>query len=750
VSSTIVGPILADKYECSKSVSDRFGRELKIEEKFVSQERKKSTMHQYPGTGEWDGITPQIAQTTRQTVLIVDDDSKIREVTCIILEGENYQVHAASNGKDALESLVKFNIDLVLLDILLPDVDGYTLCKTIKSNESTKEIPVILLTSLDGVDNKVRGLDVGANDYLVKPFLHKELLARIRSQLREREFTREARSLYSVEKRRTHELLVLNKLTEKFNQSLDPQELLLNAAREISNGLKYRSCVIALRDGEAGLFQVRACYHAVQQNDLQCQDLKMDRKYLDRIALERKAVISAAGDAVKMTFQFFPESRSQMLVPLVSHNWVEGILVVEDNLPDSYSNDDLNLLSTVAGNLALALKNAELFRRAQLHSENLQQLVAQRTREIEKQKKLMECIIDSLPLGLYVIDEAYDVVTWNRKRETGILGIPREQVVGRNLFSVFPSLIQDKLKSEFERVLATAEPFETETVSYVSGEKRHYHIRKIPMEMEVGHTSHVITLAEDISDRKRLEESVYTNGKLASLGRLSAGIAHELNNPMAAIAGCVEGLISRAQAPELSVASAFEDFPEYLKIIDDEIQRCKGIINNLLDFSRSREMLQQPVQVNEILEQTLQLLSHHKSFKSVQVLKELDSKLPAVVGNSGELRQVFVAMAINAMDAMDQSGSLTIRSLTEKRHDQDYICIHFQDTGVGIPPANLTKIFDPFFTTKEVGQGVGLGLSICYGIIRSHNGFIKVTSEEGKGTLFQIYIPVNPVREPVS
>lgn len=257
-------------------------------------------------------------------------------------------------------------------------------------------------------------------------------------------------------------------------------------------------------------------------------------------------------------------------------------------------------------------------------------------------------------------------------------------------------------------------------------------------------------MAEDISDRKRLEESVHTNGKLASLGRLSAGIAHELNNPMAAIAGCVEGLISRAQAPELSAAPAFEDFPEYLKIIDDEIQRCKGIINNLLDFSRSREMLQQPVQVNEILEQTLQLLSHHKSFKKIQVLKELDLGLPPVVGNSGELRQVFVAMAINAMDAMNQSGSLTIRSLTEKRHDQDYVCIHFQDTGVGIPSSNLTKIFDPFFTTKAVGQGVGLGLSICYGIIRSHNGFIKVTSEEGKGTLFQIYIPVNPIGEPVS
>jgi PAS domain S-box-containing protein len=518
-------------------------------------------------------------------ILIVDDDLKILEVTRIILEGEGYQVEAAGDGQHVREYFSEHDADLVLLDIILPDIDGYTLCKEIKSSPRTQDIPVILLTSLDGVDNKVRGLDVGANDYLVKPFLQKELLARIRSHLRGRESAREVRSLY---------------------------------------------------------------------------------------------------------------------------------------------------------------------RQAQQESENLQALVGQRTHEIENQKRLMECIIDSLPLGIYVTDKDFSVVTWNRKRETGILGIPREQVVGRNIFSVFPSLIQDKLKNEFIEVMAHNQPFETETVSYVSGEKRYYHLRKIPMEMEPGTVSHVITLADDITERKRLEESVYTNGKLASLGRLSAGVAHELNNPLAAIAGCVEGLISRAQDPELRKIAAFEDFPGYLKIIDDEIQRCKGIINNLLEFSRSREALQQSINVNEVLEQTLMLLSHHKSFKKIQVKKDLDPQLPSIVGNGGELKQVFVAMAINAMDAMNQSGELTLSSGTEIRNEQTHVCISFQDTGVGIPPENLNKIFDPFFTTKPVGQGVGLGLSICYGIVRSHNGFIKVSSEEGHGTLFQIYIPVTSVREPVA
>jgi len=242
-----------------------------------------------------------------------------------------------------------------------------------------------------------------------------------------------------------------------------------------------------------------------------------------------------------------------------------------------------------------------------------------------------------------------------------------------------------------------------------------------------------------------MEESLSTNEKLASIGKLAAGIAHEINNPLAAIAGCVEGLISRAESEELRSLQSFEDFPEYLKIIDDEIVRCKGIISNLLDFSRSKEILQQEIGVNETLEQTLQLLSHHKGFKRIRVIKRLDMNCPPVDSNSGELRQVFLAMCINAMDAMEHQSelaTLTIETGSEElQGNRRYVCIQFVDTGIGIPSRHLNKIFDPFFTTKPVGRGTGLGLSICYGIVRSHQGFIKVKSEENKGSRFLIYLP---------
>ena len=250
--------------------------------------------------------------------------------------------------------------------------------------------------------------------------------------------------------------------------------------------------------------------------------------------------------------RFFADTRSEMAVPLIHQEKILGVLGVESPLPHAYNSEHLDLLSTVAGNLALALKNAELYSAAKLHSETLKSMVEQRTRELENQKRFMECIVDSLPIGLYVVDKNYSVGTWNRKRETGILGISRERVIGQSIFSIFSSMSTDRLQREFDHVFTTGQTFETQTVSWSSGEKRYYHLRKIPMSIDGREISHVITLGEDITDRRRMEESLATNEKLASIGRLAAGIAHEINNPLAAIAGCVEGLISRFKERDLS------------------------------------------------------------------------------------------------------------------------------------------------------------------------------------------------------
>lgn len=662
-------------------------------------------------------------------------------LTEMVLAQEGYSVTLADSTGEARALLREHKVDLILLDVMLPDGDGYSLCKSIKENPESRDIPVILLTGLDTVDSKVRGLDVGASDYLVKPFLKRELLARIRSHLREREITQEVKAQYAFEKRRAHEVAILNKLSTEFNQSLDLSELLQHAAQVISTELQFHGCIIATWDDVASCLTVATNYRPDNLTAPAQNAFQPSQGIMGWVALHREPLIVPNVDMEPQFLRFFPDTRSEMAVPLVHQGKILGVLDVESHLPHAYTSDHLNLLSTVAGTLALALKNAELYSAAKLSTETLKAEVAQRTRELESQKRFMESIVDSLPIGIYVIDRSYSVTTWNHKRETGILGISRDRVIGQSILSVFSSMSSEKLKEEFDHIFATGNTFETQSVSWCSGEKRYYHLRKIPMSIDGNGISHVITLGEDITERRRIEDSLATNEKLASIGKLAAGIAHEINNPLAAISGCVEGLISRSKDATLSNFKAFEDFPDYLRIIDEEIGRCKGIITNLLDFSRSKEILNQEIRVNETLEQTLQLLSHHKAFKQIRVLKELDPDCPRVVGNSGELRQVFLALCINAMDAMDESGTLTIRTATELRASQSCVCIQFQDTGCGIPQKNLKRIFDPFFTTKPVGKGTGLGLSICYGIVRSHEGSIKVESEEGKGSTFKVFIP---------
>src|SRR5262245_56656600 len=206
--------------------------------------------------------TSDTSRTQPHCILAVDDDHKILHVTEIILAKEGYSVVPARSIAEARKALRESKIDLVLLDVVLSDGDGFSFCHAIKENVETRDVPVILLTALDAVDSKVRGLDVGASDYLVKPFLKKELLARIRSHLREREFAQELKTLYAYEKQRAHQVAILNKLTTEFNQSLDQSELLQHAAKVISTELNFQGCLIATWDEKAAQLTVAAAYRS--------------------------------------------------------------------------------------------------------------------------------------------------------------------------------------------------------------------------------------------------------------------------------------------------------------------------------------------------------------------------------------------------------------------------------------------------------------------------------------------------------
>jgi len=250
-----------------------------------------------------------------------------------------------------------------------------------------------------------------------------------------------------------------------------------------------------------------------------------------------------------------------------------------------------------------------------------------------------------------------------------------------------------------------------------------------------------VVLIEDITLQKRLAQQMLLTERLTTSGRLAAGVAHELNNPLATIAGCAEALKERARAPELATVPAFQDFPTYLSLIEEEAYRCKEITGSLLQFVRDPGSRRAPADVNVLASKALELLQHQARFSEARCLTELDPSLPLVLANEGQLRQVFLGLAANALEAMEGKGCLTVRS---RRLPGDEIEVEFEDQGLGISEDLLPRIFDPFFTTKPPGQGTGLGLAIAQGIVADHGGRIEVVSRPGQGARFRVILPVMP------
>jgi two-component system NtrC family sensor kinase len=374
---------------------------------------------------------------------------------------------------------------------------------------------------------------------------------------------------------------------------------------------------------------------------------------------------------------------------------------------------------------------------SQERSQDLAVEVKRRSREIDSQRRFTAKVIDSLPVGLYVIDRDFRIQAWNRKRETGTQGVPRDEALGRPIFEVLSRQPRELLRREFDEVFESGRLQVIEQETSFSGDARHYRITKIPMRLDDDTVTHIITIGEDITEWRDALRRIAQSEKLAAIGQLAAGVMHEINNPLATIGACADAVRGRAEDAGPQVAEGIE---EYLRIVDTEVQRCKRIVEGLLDYSRPKKAALAPVALNAVVEETLFLLKHHDRFKRLELLRELADGLPEVEANGEQLIQVFMALMLNAMDAMETRGTLTVRTGRNPGR-ADEILVAFSDTGSGIPRADIQKIFEPFYTTKPQGRGTGLGLSICYAIVAEHGGRIEVESQLGHGSTFTVFLP---------
>ena len=427
-------------------------------------------------------------------------------------------------------------------------------------------------------------------------------------------------------------------------------------------------------------------------------------------------------------------------VRLLTGHRVLGALVLRRAEP--LSSDERVFFYIVADMLAAPLRAAEYARR--LESE-----VVERTMEIEEQRRFTAKIIDSLPVGLYVIDREYRIQAWNRKRETGMQGVSREEAIGRTIFEILHRQPADVLRGEFEDVFKTGRMQQFQIESSASGEKRTYRITKIPMRLDDTDVSHVITIGEDVTEWREAQERFAQAEKLAAIGTLAAGVMHEINNPLATIGACAEALALQIAEEGVRSARLETSLPESLQLIEHEVQRCKGIVEGVLDFSRPKKSERTLLDINGVLEKTLFLLKHHSRFKKLTVRLETQTSLPFVSASEEQLVQVVMALLINAMDSMHERGTIVLRTRADAKRSS--VIAEVIDQGEGIRSTELSKIFEPFYTTKPPGRGTGLGLSICYSLVAENSGRIEVESVVGRGSVFRIVLPAatQPLRAAV-
>jgi two-component system NtrC family sensor kinase len=378
------------------------------------------------------------------------------------------------------------------------------------------------------------------------------------------------------------------------------------------------------------------------------------------------------------------------------------------------TSEDWELLATISSPVTLALENATLYSQASL-----------RAQELERLKDYSENIIESLTVGVAVLDRNGVVIGWNRILED-TFGRPKSGVLGESLLGVlgrsnFASLFPPDTQQEYHLLSEIS-------LDMPTGEKRLFDIAKTPLLDNRLVPYGTILVFEDITEKVRLQQQLVTSEKLASIGLLSAGVAHEINTPLTGISSYVQMLQKRATDAH---------FTQILEKIEAQTDRVSRIVKNLLNFARNpSDMAFHRVNLRDSLQEIISLIEY--KLKAMNIRLELDLASAKPIWAQGEqLQQVFINIILNAIDAMPQGGVLTL-SLSETPKDA---VIVITDTGMGIKDQHLVHIFDPFFTTKGVGKGTGLGLSISYAIVTEHDGRIDVKSDPGKGTRFTIAIP---------
>jgi len=517
--------------------------------------------------------------------------------------------------------------------------------------------------------------------------------------------------------RRNERLAALQAITASVSRSLDLHQILAAALETASEVIGALGGVIYLYDRQTDMLSAEAHFNLPEAVLERIHLLHLGEGVSGQAAAERKLLI--VPDLNTDPRNIFPSSawekyRALIAMPLVHQEAILGVLTLVFEAVRDFAPDDIEWLNTVGGQIAAAIHNAQLFDRVQ-HA-----------------KQEWEATVDSIGDAILIHDKDYRILRVNQTLAEWC-GLPVRAILGRSCREVVSKLCGEQcsyacpaFNDDFGARAAVLELTLTDPWRVI--ERYSYPIRD-----DEGKIIAAVHVFHDVTESRRLQRELGQAGKLATLGELIAGVAHELNNPLTVILGNASLLEGEAMPADVSQRAAE---------IREAAQQCSRIVNDLLTFSRSREPVKEPIDLNACIRKALHLEMNKLRTSGIKVVTELSPNLPITVADPHRLQQVFLNLMVNARQAMEEvskPGMLLIRS---SRLSDDIIRIEISDNGPGIAPEVQARIFEPFFTTKVIGEGTGLGLTICERIMKEHGGNISVRSQAGKGSTFVLDLPI--------
>jgi PAS domain S-box-containing protein len=669
-------------------------------------------------------MTKSLTQNPLSLILVVDDDPSIRLTTRHVLERDGHRVIEAEDGYQALTIFQQQRPDIVLLDALMPELNGFEACARLCQLPGADHIPILIITALHDAESVNLAFEAGAADYIVKPIHWAVLRRRVRYLL-------QANRAEAETQRRNRELTLLNQIIAASAASLEPEGILDVVCRELVPALNMAQATAGLFNETKTEIRIAAEYTTHNVPSVLNSLTSVASSPIEKFLLSHCAPLIVAdvqSDPRLAQIRDLLRRRgavSLLAVPLIVEGQVVGGLNLESNKPHHFSPEEVSLVWNVADQVAGVLARATL-------AQTRQHLII-----------AVEQVAESI-----IITDTTGLITYVNPAFEHTTGYSRSEVIGQT-----PRLLQYKSgNSDFYRELWTTINAGHVWHGRFVNKKKHgtpYTVDATitPVREENGAIVNFVGIQRDITSELQLEEQLRQSQKMEAIGRLAGGIAHDFNNLLTVINGYSELLLANH-------FDADDPHRQDIEQIKKAGERARGLTQQLLAFSRKQPLQPQTLNLNTIVDNIHPML-HRLISEDIRLTLTCEPGLGRVTADPGQIEQVILNLAINARDAMPQGGELVIQTaniILDEAYVRPYpqvtagpyVLLAVSDTGIGMDQQTLTHIFELFFTTKENGKGTGLGLATVHSIVKQNGGHIWVESEPGQGTTFKVYLPQVP------